>query len=81
MNGDISEYLQKKIQIKKNMDNLKKEIAGELGYNNVKILNGGDLSSKTIGVYAGPVGGFMVKDLVKRGEETLISKYHEDKKI
>lgn len=77
--GNISEYLQKKDQIKKGMDNLKQEIASELGYDNVNIPNGKNLSSRVIGVYAGPVGGFMVQDLIKRGEEVLISQYQKDK--
>ncbi len=73
--GSITEYLEKKDRIKNAMNALKHEVAEELGYNHIKIPYNGDATSREIGMYAGPVGGVVVKDLIAQGEAALLEKY------
>lgn len=75
MNDDIKKYLEQRDRIKKAMNKLTEETAEELGYDHVKITNGGDLTSRTIGMHTGKVGGTVVKKLVEKGEEQLIKQY------
>ncbi len=78
--GNISEYLQKRNHLKHAMNQLKYEVAEEMGYDQFKLpKNGSDTSSREIGLYAGPVGGVIVKELIAQGEKALMDKYGSHK--
>lgn len=55
------------------LNQMKHEIANELGMDQVKIpVNSGDATSREYGFYGGIVGGEMTKRLVEIGERQLL---------
>lgn len=76
----IMDELEKRERIRNVLNQMKYEIASEMGYDHIKIPGGGDFPSRDIGVFAGPVGGVIVKDLITAGEKALLEKYRKNKK-
>lgn len=59
---------------KKALEQMKLEIANELGTNDVVIpTSKGEATSRQYGFYGGPVGGAMTKKLVEMGERELMN--------
>ena len=76
MNEFNKEYFKRK-QMRQALQNMKIETASELGINLEETPN--DSTSGTIGTYAGPVGGEMVKKMIKNAEEQLASTNNQKK--
>lgn len=59
---------------KKALEQMKHEIANELGTENIPIATqNGEATSRQYGFYGGPVGGAMTKKLVEMGERQLMN--------
>ncbi len=59
---------------KKALEQMKLEIANELGTNDIPIpTQKGEMTSRQYGFYGGPVGGAMTKKLVEMGERELMN--------
>lgn len=59
---------------KKALDQMKHEIASELGTESVTIpIKNGEASSRQYGFYGGSIGGTMTRILVEMGERQLIN--------
>lgn len=79
--------MQSKTNAKQALNNLKMEIASELGYNYNQETNKvesntpqGTLEGSAQNVLAGEeVGGLATRKLVKMGEQILVDKYNSDK--
>lgn len=63
---------------KEALNQMKLEIAGELGISNSNV-NGANRTSYENGVMAGSLGAMMSKKLVQMGEEQLIKEYNSKK--
>ncbi len=57
------------------LNQMKLEIAGELGIQNTNIEDGGNITSYENGKKGGDLGGLMSKQLVKLGEQELVRQY------
>lgn len=63
---------------KQALNQLKLEIANELGINNLKKNYKGNVSSRENGYIGGEIGGRMTKKLIEEAEKQLINKKNDE---